>query len=215
MNCSSRFCGLQGYFRRLVARNIVSAPGNAGNSCPECLGKPSDSTIGRARLRCVMPHTLGNLLVKRPLPIVVPMIFAIVSAGQHASAQTSGNSPTTIAKAGFESGMVEWTSQVYGAQPTIAFEVKHCARGKTVVASFRQRGLRYRAFARARAPRRPLVSLSWLGADQKLDPRSATVCGTFQIQMTGGAGVIASGANHQGNSDWSEVAIDFERRPPA
>jgi alpha-N-arabinofuranosidase len=34
--------------------------------------------------------------------------------------------------------------------------------------------------------------------------------GTFQIQNSGGAGTIASGTNHRADTDWVEIAIDFE-----
>jgi alpha-N-arabinofuranosidase len=43
-----------------------------------------------------------------------------------------------------------------------------------------------------------------------LDPHGAPVFGTFQIQQPGGRGVIASGINHRGDTDWTEVSIPFE-----
>jgi alpha-N-arabinofuranosidase len=46
----------------------------------------------------------------------------------------------------------------------------------------------------------------------KLQPRDATTWGTFQIQRPGGQGVIASGENHGGDTDWTNVTIYFE--PP-
>ncbi len=47
-----------------------------------------------------------------------------------------------------------------------------------------------------------------------LDPRGAPACGTFIIQPPGGTGAyaqnIASGTNHQGDTEWTEVPITFQ-----
>lgn len=45
---------------------------------------------------------------------------------------------------------------------------------------------------------------------RNLDPQQAKVYGTFQIQSQGGREVIATGANHKGDADWTEVTFDFE-----
>jgi alpha-L-arabinofuranosidase len=46
-----------------------------------------------------------------------------------------------------------------------------------------------------------------------LKPESASVYGTLQVQQAQGKGTIASGANHQGDTDWTEVPVLF--RTPA
>ncbi|HEV3387052.1 MAG TPA: alpha-L-arabinofuranosidase C-terminal domain-containing protein, partial [Gemmata sp.] len=43
-----------------------------------------------------------------------------------------------------------------------------------------------------------------------LDPHTAPVFGTFQIQMPGGKGVIAGGTNHKGDTDWVKETLYFE-----
>jgi hypothetical protein len=42
-----------------------------------------------------------------------------------------------------------------------------------------------------------------------LDPRGSPTYGTLQIQQQGG-GIIASGTNHGGDTEWTEVAITFQ-----
>ncbi len=46
-----------------------------------------------------------------------------------------------------------------------------------------------------------------------LQARTATVCGTLQVQAPGGKGILASGENRQGSTDWAEVRVYF--RAPA
>ncbi|HLK58600.1 MAG TPA: alpha-L-arabinofuranosidase C-terminal domain-containing protein [Chthonomonadaceae bacterium] len=42
-----------------------------------------------------------------------------------------------------------------------------------------------------------------------LDPHGAPVYGTLQVQMPHGQGILASGASHGGDTDWTEVAAPF------
>ncbi len=42
-----------------------------------------------------------------------------------------------------------------------------------------------------------------------LDPRGASVCGTLQVQRPGGAGVLAGGVSHSGDTAWTEVTVPF------
>ena len=46
-----------------------------------------------------------------------------------------------------------------------------------------------------------------------LDAHGARVFGTFQIQQPVGRTAIATGSNHGGDTEWSEVAVDFEAPP--
>ncbi|MBA3414536.1 MAG: hypothetical protein H0U10_04830, partial [Chloroflexia bacterium] len=46
-----------------------------------------------------------------------------------------------------------------------------------------------------------------------LEPRDATVFGTFQIQRSGGQAVLAGGPNHKGDTDWTKVSIFFQAPP--
>lgn len=44
---------------------------------------------------------------------------------------------------------------------------------------------------------------------QGLDPQGAPVYGTLQVQQPGGRGILASGGNHGGDTDWTEVSVPF------
>ena len=48
---------------------------------------------------------------------------------------------------------------------------------------------------------------------QGLQPLDGTVTGTFQIQRSGGRGQLASGSNHQGETDWTKVLLFFQTPP--
>ena len=134
-------------------------------------------------------------------------LVALVTA--HASAAPPVPS-IDIANRSFESQTDGWSVHVYGARPkieadaTIVHEGKHSLRitssEPTDTALGQEVMLRAGRWYRFRG---------WVRT-QNLVMQSARVCGTFQIQMPGGAGIIASGANHQGNTDWTEVVIEFE-----
>jgi alpha-N-arabinofuranosidase len=46
-----------------------------------------------------------------------------------------------------------------------------------------------------------------------LDPMGAPVCGTFQVQRPGGAGVLATGPSLRGDHDWTAVRFVFQAPP--
>jgi alpha-N-arabinofuranosidase len=140
---------------------------------------------------------------------------SLASADATAPAADAGTKMPRIqfANAGFESRTDGWSIHVYGAQPKIETDTRIVHEGQQSLrvsstdpsdTALGQelmlragRWYRFRGWVRTRS----------------LVPQSAPVCGTFQIQMPGGAGIIASGANHQGNTDWTEVAIEFEAPP--
>jgi alpha-L-arabinofuranosidase len=43
-----------------------------------------------------------------------------------------------------------------------------------------------------------------------LDPHEAPVCGTYQVQRAGGRGILASGASHRGDNDWTQIVLAFQ-----
>ncbi len=118
-----------------------------------------------------------------------------------------------VANAGFESRTEGWSVHVYGAQPQIEADSRIVHEGKQSLrisatepsdtALGQELKLRAGHWYRFRG---------WVRT-QGLVSQTASVCGTFQIQMPGGTGIIASGPNHQGDTDWTEVALDFEAPP--
>ena len=43
-----------------------------------------------------------------------------------------------------------------------------------------------------------------------LQPHGSPVYGTFPVQLSKGQGTIASGTNHGGDTEWTEVTITFQ-----
>jgi alpha-N-arabinofuranosidase len=118
-----------------------------------------------------------------------------------------------LKNAGFESGTDGWSVHVYGAQPKvesddqIVHEGKHSLRISSSELSDTALGQEVML-----SPGRLYRLRGWVRT-RGLDAHGAPVCGTIQIQTPGGASVIASGANHDGDTDWTEVTIDFEAPP--
>ncbi len=116
----------------------------------------------------------------------------------------------TLDNAGFEAGREGWALQVYGANPvvekdaTVAHEEQHSLRITAVEPSDTALS------QEVRLKPGQLYRLSGWVRTRKLDPLGAPVYGTFQVQHPSGRGTIASGANHGGDTDWSEVVVYFE-----
>jgi alpha-N-arabinofuranosidase len=149
-----------------------------------------------------------------------PLLPAVALAAALASAEAQSRAirpepSTRLQNAGFESAVLHenWTLHVYGAAPKLALD-------QTVFHEGRQ-ALRVSAESLSDTalgqelklqPGRWYRLTGWVRTE-KLDPREAPVCGTFQIQAPGGHGVIASGRNHSGTSDWVRETVCFT--PPA
>jgi alpha-N-arabinofuranosidase len=114
---------------------------------------------------------------------------------------------------GFEEGLSGWEIHVYGAYPRLEpdAEVRHggkqslritaneltdTALGQEVMLT-PGRWYRFRGWVKTHA----------------LVPRDGPVYGTYQIQRPRGQGVIVSGANHRGNTDWTEITVHFQAPP--
>jgi alpha-N-arabinofuranosidase len=113
----------------------------------------------------------------------------------------------------FEEGTDGWTTHVYGARPRVEADAAVVKDGK--------RSLRIAADALSDTalgqevvlrPGRCYCLRGWVRT-RGLDPHGAPVCGTFQVQHPGGRGIIASGANHRGDTDWTEVPVWFVAPP--
>ncbi len=111
---------------------------------------------------------------------------------------------------GFEAGTDDWSVHVYGAKPAIEPDAQTAHEGKQ---SLRVSSAEPSDAALGQelmlAPGKLYRLHGWVRT-RGLDPHGAPVYGTFQIQKPGGSGVIASGTNHGGDTDWTEVVIDFE-----
>jgi alpha-N-arabinofuranosidase len=139
--------------------------------------------------------------------------LAAAQVGAPAKERGTESPRIQLANAGFESQTDGWSINVYGARPKIESDTKIVHQGQRSVrisstepsdtALGQELMLRAGRWYRFRG---------WVRTE-KLVAQSAPVFGTFQIQMPGGAGVIATGANHEGTTDWTEVTIEFEAPP--
>lgn len=121
----------------------------------------------------------------------------------------------SLTNAGFEAAAPAegWSVHVYGAQSELTLDsaVRHEGRQSLKIHADQpsdtalgqelqlQPGHWYRLSAWVRC--------------ENLDPKDAPVCGTLQIQNPGGNGVVVSGRNHRGTSDWTRESLYFT--PPA
>ena len=110
----------------------------------------------------------------------------------------------------FENKLVDWSVHVYGAQPTLAIDdqLTHQERPSLRISS---KELSDAALGQEviLQPGHFYCFSGWVRT-RGLDPKGAPVFGTYQIQKSGGKGVIASGTNHGGDTDWTETAIYFQ-----
>ncbi len=110
---------------------------------------------------------------------------------------------------GFEKKTEGWSVHVYGADSQIDSDATVLHEGKL--------SLRIKAAEKSDTalgqevtlrPGRCYRLLGWVRT-RGLDPSSAPVFGTFQVQNPGGKGIIAGGTNHGGDTDWTEESIPF------
>jgi alpha-L-arabinofuranosidase len=114
---------------------------------------------------------------------------------------------------GFEAGLDGWSLTVYGARPKVEADAKVVHEGKQAIRI--SAGLPSDVALGQEvqlAPGRCYRLAGWVRT-AKLDPHGAPVYGTFQVQRRGGAGVLASGANQQGDTDWKRIEVCFEAPP--
>jgi alpha-N-arabinofuranosidase len=111
---------------------------------------------------------------------------------------------------GFESKLAGWSLHVYGARPTLGWDGRVVREGKQSlrISASEPSDTALGQEVRLRPGR--CYRLSGWVRTRGLDPRGAPVCGTFQVQRPGGAGILASGANHSGDTDWTRVEVCFE-----
>jgi hypothetical protein len=120
--------------------------------------------------------------------------------------------PGLVKNRGFEAGLEGWAAVVIGARPRIEFD--------TDVAREGWQAMRVTATDPSDIGIGQNVMLKpgqWYRLDgwvrtRGLDPRGSRVYGTFQIQQPGG-GPLASGTNHGGDTEWTEVQITFQAPP--
>ena len=153
----------------------------------------------------------------RQQPRIACLLTVLLSAatgGADAQAPQHGHR-IALVNAGFEADkpLEGWSLHVYGVKPEIVLAEANRHEGR--------RSLKIVANAPSDTALGQEVKLTpgrwyrftgWVRTEQ-LDPKNAPTCGTFQIQAPGGQGIIASGKNHSGTSDWVRETLYFTPPP--
>jgi alpha-N-arabinofuranosidase len=144
---------------------------------------------------------------------LVALAFAVTVPADEGGKPAPFKDTGALKNPGFESALEDWSIHVYGAPAQVESDAQVFHGGK--------QSLRVSAAEPSDAALGQEVALKpgrcyrfsgWVRT-RGLDPHGAPVCGTFQIQQPGGAGIIASGTNHRGDTDWAEVPIFFQAPP--
>jgi hypothetical protein len=134
------------------------------------------------------------------LCLVALLAVLLMAAPEHV---LSGQGAGRLVNPGFEIDPVQtgWELNVYGAPPRVERDkvVVHEGRGSLRVAADAPSDTALWQEIRLK-PGQAYRLRGWVKT-RGLSPRGAPVYGTFQVQMPGGRGVLASGANHGGDTD--------------
>lgn len=106
-----------------------------------------------------------------------------------------------------------WIATTYGAQPSYALDSQAPSHGRQVLrVSSAEPSDTALAQELTLKPNCGYRFSAWIKT-QNLDLHEAPVAGTVQIQRPNGAGLIAGGASHSGNTGWTNTTVYF--RAPA
>jgi alpha-L-arabinofuranosidase len=112
----------------------------------------------------------------------------------------------------FADSLEHWETKVYGARPRLQVETDVVRPGRVLRISSREPSDTAAAQEVNLKAGRFYRFSGWVRTSG-LEPQGAPVHGTFQIQNPAGKGTIASGANHRGDTSWTETSVYF-RAPP-
>jgi alpha-L-arabinofuranosidase len=139
--------------------------------------------------------------------------LALVAFSLGSAVRSAGATDDNLQNPGFEANLTGWSSRIYGAKAHVECDTKvvHGGRQSLRISSSERSDTALHQEVMLR-PGRWYRFSGWVRT-RGLEPHGAPVYGTFQIQHPGGQGVIAGGANHGGDTDWTETAICFQTPP--
>jgi hypothetical protein len=115
-----------------------------------------------------------------------------------------------IKNPGFEDRLEGWSTHIGGARPQIAFDTEVAREGWQALCVTAPEPTDTGFYQEVTLKPGQWYRFSGWVRTRGLDPHGSSVYGTFQIQPGGGAGTIAQGTNHGGDSEWTEVPITFQ-----
>jgi alpha-L-arabinofuranosidase len=140
--------------------------------------------------------------------VLVPWLAGALVTGREQPVASA-----TLRNAGFENATDHWTIHFFGAKPQLEFDTQTKHEGKQslriTAAELSDTALGQEVLLKAHHWYR---LTGWVRT-RGLDPHGAPVFGTFQVQLPGGKGILATGGNHDGDTDWTEVPIVFQAPP--
>ncbi len=147
------------------------------------------------------------------MTILVSTIL-ILLLGQSADMITAqqANPQPTLANAGFEAPRLldGWEIVTHGASADVAIDSKEVHEGRQSLRLTASEALDTALGQEVCLnPGRWYQFTGWVKT-RGLQPLDAPVTGTFQVQRSGGRGQLASGSNHQGDTDWAKVLLFFQ-----
>ena len=142
------------------------------------------------------------------------LMLAIISPALAWAAEKPGRA-VPLVNGGFEAETLPegWTLHVYGAPPTVTLDgsVQHAGKKSLRVSADAPSDTAFGQELQLK-PGQWYRLKGWVRTE-KLDPCGSPTCGTFQIQHPTGNGVLTSGKNHAGTTDWTQETIYFT--PPS
>jgi regulation of enolase protein 1 (concanavalin A-like superfamily) len=149
---------------------------------------------------------------ERPLEVPPPVQPADQPAVNPPPVQPP-QAPAFINNPGFEAGTNGWEVDIFGApsqvvaDTTILKEGRQSLRVSATVPSDTALGQEVQL-----KPKQVYRLTGWVRT-QRLEPLGSPVYGTLQVQKPHGTGTIESGANHAGDTEWTQVTVAFESPP--
>jgi alpha-N-arabinofuranosidase len=126
---------------------------------------------------------------------------------------TRENPPTSIENPTFKAGTKGWDVHVYGAKPDVSVDTDVVREGKQSLRIAAKELSDTALGQELRLKAGQFYRFTGWVRTRQLDPHTARVFGTFQIQKPGGRGTIATGTNHKGDTDWVKETLYFEAPP--
>ncbi|MFI5387818.1 MAG: alpha-L-arabinofuranosidase C-terminal domain-containing protein [Fimbriimonadales bacterium] len=113
-----------------------------------------------------------------------------------------------LTNAGFEDGIAGWSRATYGAQSAVTFDrdIKHSGAQSLRVSSTEPTDTAFAQDVKV-TPGKLYCLSAWIKT-AALDSKNAPVYGTIVAQAPGG-GNLAAGANHDGDTDWTNETAYF------
>lgn len=155
------------------------------------------------------------------LPVLAAVSLGLsFTAGQSESVAQSPPKPEqrqqpadVLRNPGFESPLDDWSIDIYGAKAQVVLdrEITHGGNSSLRIAATAPSDTALGQELKL-TPGQSYQLTGWVKTSG-LDPKGSPVFGTLQVQHSGGGGTIASGANHQGDNDWTQVSLFFQSPP--